>query len=190
MEYKFPAINKAMTEIDGYIAAARAASTASKEATANYRGEMLKNEQKRIYDNLLKAKAKCADAVNAALADMKRRIDAFSLVSLDAATISQDFAFLNLPVTLSTGQLTQLAERNKTDGLFIQALNEYAKAHNIDLVFETRADALTRAYNEFKGYTAAAVDTTADLNENADTLSWDILSGLDAIEAADNAFTA
>ena len=190
MEYKFPAINKAMTEIDGYIAAARAASKASKEATANYRGEMLKNEQKRIYDNLLKAKAKCADAVNAALADMKRRIDAFSLVSLDAATISQDFAFLNLPVTLSTGQLTQLAERNKTDGLFIQALNEYAKAHNIDLVFETRADALTRAYNEFKGYTAAAVDTTADLNENADALSWDILSGLDAIEAADNAFTA
>ena len=188
MTYKNKAISNAMLAIDNYIKAAKAAEKARKEVAANYRGDMLKKESERIYGQLLAVKGRCADAVNAALADMKRRIDAFSLVSLDAATISQDFAFLNLPVTLSTGQLTQLAERNKTDGLFIQALNEYAKTHNIDLVFETRADALTRAYNEFKGYTAAAVDTTADLNENADALSWDMLAGLDAIESIDNMF--
>ena len=188
MTYKNKAISNAMLAIDSYIKAAKAAEKASKEAAANYRGDMLKKESERIYGNLAAEKGRCADAVNAALAAMKRKIDALSFVNLDAAAISPDFAFLNLPVTLSTRQLTELAERNKADGLFIQALNEYAKTHNTDLVFETRADALNRAYNEFKRYTAAAVDTTADLNENADALSWDMLAGLDAIESIDNMF--
>ena len=192
MEYKFPAINKAMTEIDGYIAAARAASKASKEATANYRGEMLKNEQKRIYDNLLKAKAKCADAVNAALSEMQRKIDAIAKAPLDASNISPDYAFLSLPVTLTAQQLSDLVKRNSSDVLFVQASNEYAAAHNMDITFETSADVLRRSCNEFRASTAAAstYDDASNLYENADTLSWDILSGLDAIEAADNAFTA
>ena len=189
MTYKNKLINNAMLAIDSYIKAAKAAEKASKEAAANYRGDMLKKESERIYGNLTAEKGRCADAVTAALADMKRQIEALALPKLDASKISPDFAFLNLPVTLSTGQLTQLAERNKTDGLFIQALNEYAKTHNTDLVFETRADALNRAYNEFKRYTAFAVDTTTDLAENADALSWDILSALDAVESIDNTFS-
>ena len=150
---------------------------------------MLKKESERIYGNLAAEKARCANAVTAALDNMRRQIDTLTFAGLDASAISPDFAFLNLPVTLSTRQLTELAGRNKADGLFIQALNEYTKGHNIDLVFETRADALNRAYNEFKRYTAAAVDTTTDLIENADALSWDMISGLEAVESIDNTFS-
>lgn len=189
MTYKNKAIDNAMTAIDSYIKAAKATDRAYKEAAANYRGDMLKNENERIYGALAAEKGKCADAVNTALVELKKQIDNISNAPLDASNISPDFAFLSLPVTLSTGQLTQLAERNKADALFIQGLNEYSKAHNTGLVFETRADALNKAYNEFKSYTAAAVDTTADLADNADTLSWDIMSGLDAIEAADDTFS-
>ena len=153
---------------------------------------MLKNEQKRIYDNLLKAKAKCADAVNAALSEMQRKIDAIAKAPLDASNISPDYAFLSLPVTLTAQQLSDLVKRNSSDVLFVQASNEYAAAHNMDITFETGADVLRRSYNEFRASTAAALtyDDASNLYENADTLSWDILSGLDAIEAADNAFTA
>jgi len=52
----------------------------------------------------------------------------------EAANISSDWAFLNLPTELPLDMLQTLADRNRNDSIFLHGLSTHCKKHGIDPV--------------------------------------------------------
>ena len=187
MNYKNRHISAAMTAIDAYLKEATEKKKEISELSKSYAGDLLRSKQQAIMDEVAAAQKKAAEAVKAANAALDAAVKAQETAALDAANISADFALLNLPVKLTPAQLTTLAERNRDNSLFIQALNQHAdKAGYPDLIFEDRTVSMKKAAAEFKALTREAT-IPGDAFEIAENLSWTLLSGLEILEAADAA---
>lgn len=117
--------------------------------------------------------------------------------------LTSDYDYLDLPVVLTVEQLQILADRNRKDSLFLQAVSQYAAKHHPDentgflpgdgsfLDTEPAAKQLARAYSSFKTGTSDIFDnggTDHNLSEVAESVRWTLGACIDHLTAAESAY--
>ena len=150
-EYKHFHTQKAMEGLHSFFAQVEALLVEQEYVSGRYKGTALdekKDDIRRRYNAAAETvRGLVVKAIEDAHAREYKRLG--DQVTADAA--SPDFAVLQLPVTISAGELRLLLERNKGNMLFIRAGGEYAAAHGYDaecVGLPAHVDAATSTYTE------------------------------------------
>lgn len=188
MNYKNKYIADAMNAVNTFFEASKEAEPQLKALPQNYAGGLLEQKRQAIIDSVKEKQRNAQEAVRLSYEKLEERVNG-SFSVLEKAIISEDFEFLKLPVILDEKQLGELAERNKDNDLFIQALNQYAQKYGYEEVFESHGKRLRNALADYKHATKGIFDA-GDPWTIAGDLRWDMIASVDIIEAADDTFGA
>lgn len=195
MGYKFAKLEKAVSKVKEFASYHKSYQNAVSQARADYRGQRLHEEEKKLYDALQAQYSDTASAVSECLADLEQIKQARAEKALFAEP-STDFRFLSLPVVLSKEQVIKLYERNSKDALFCQALNQYAEKHfpAEKLMFAPDPDGVTAACSKIAGvlkpFSHLRGTTEADIASVVDDIEWNLAGYEDTLSEADSVISA
>lgn len=192
MEYKNAKIRVAMQELDSFLKDAKAYEADLRALSSNFRGDELARRRNERVQRLTNAMRDAQDACRESVEALTERLETAEKKALDQSMLTDDFRFLQLPVKLTEKQLSALADRNKGNPLFMQAVEQYANERNYDdfILPSGALETKRRSLSDYRALLSDLFSKRAEENpaEVADDLQWAMVAGIDRLEQIDSDF--
>lgn len=193
--YKNQKLNAAVAKVKAFEQAYNQYKIDDATAREMYSKTRYQEESARLCDALKANYNETARAVADCLAEVSA-IKGKRALANQFQTPTEDFKFLQLPVTLSMDQLVALYDRNRGNALFCQALGQYAQKNypNNQMLFASEPDQVSSACDTIstimKPFSMGAGVTVLGIGTVVEEMSWAFAGLEDRLIAADQAISA